>query len=114
MTIGNRVLVLLRENGLKQKDLAEYLHTKPSTVNGWKAENRNPSSDMIIPICEFLSVSPVFLLTGKQEEDPCSNNELAGVARKLSPTGQKELLDYANYLLYKESVAADPELKQAK
>lgn len=35
MTIGNRVIYLLKQKKLKQKDLAEYLETKPSTVNGW-------------------------------------------------------------------------------
>lgn len=73
MTIGNRVLYLLKKNGLKQKDLAEYIGTKPSTVNGWKQENRNPSSNLIIPICEFLNISIIYLLTGIEENN---NNEI--------------------------------------
>lgn len=68
MTIGNRVLDLLSKKGKKQKDLANYLHTGASTINGWKSENRNPSSDMIIPICEFLGVTCEFLLTGEEKE----------------------------------------------
>lgn len=67
MTIGNRVLDLLSEKGLKQKDLAAYLGTKPSTVNGWREPNRNPSSDLIIRICEFLNVSCNYLLTGEEK-----------------------------------------------
>lgn len=73
MTIGNRVLYLLKKNGFKQKDLAEYIGTKPSTVNGWKQENRNPSSNLIIPICEFLNISIIYLLTGIEENN---NNEI--------------------------------------
>lgn len=66
MTIGNRVLTLLNDKGLKQKDLALYLGTKPSTINGWREPNRNPSSDLIVRICEFLGVSCEYLLTGKE------------------------------------------------
>ena len=68
MTIGNRVLELLNQKGLKQKDLASYLGTKPSTVNGWKEINRNPSSELIVRICEFLGVSYEYLLTGKESQ----------------------------------------------
>ena len=75
MTIGNRVLYLLKKNGLKQKDLAEYIDTKPSTVNGWKQENRNPSSNLIIPICEFLNISVIYLLTGIEENNKNEINE---------------------------------------
>lgn len=65
MSVGNRVLELLASKGLKQKDLALFLGTKPSTINGWKEPNRNPSSDLIILICDFLDVSCEYLLTGK-------------------------------------------------
>lgn len=68
MTIGNRVIELLSQKGLKQKDLAEYLGTGTSTINGWKKENRNPSSDMILPICEFLDVDCEFLLSGQHKK----------------------------------------------
>lgn len=73
MTIGNRVLYLLKKNNLKQKELAEYLGTKPSTVSGWKQENKNPSSNFILPICQFLNISVIYLLTGIEENN---NNEI--------------------------------------
>ena len=68
MTVGSRVLSILKSKGLKQKDLAEFLKTGTSTVNGWNQENRNPSCDMIIPICEFLECSCEYLLTGKDDK----------------------------------------------
>lgn len=73
MNIGNRVLELLKQKQLKQKDLAEYLNTGSSTINGWKSQNRNPSSDMIIPICEFLDITPEYLLTGEEKSNDKSN-----------------------------------------
>ena len=73
MTIGNRVIELLTQRNLRQKDLAEYLETSASTINGWRLKNRNPSSDMIIPICEFLGVTPEYLLTGEEKNTDKSN-----------------------------------------
>lgn len=67
MTIGNRVIALLEEKDLKQKDLAAYLGTSPSTVNGWKGAGRNPSIDLLAPICEFLGVPADYLLTGEEK-----------------------------------------------
>ena len=94
MTIGNRVLQLLTEKGLKQKDLADYLKTGASTINGWKSSNRNPSSDMIIPICEFLSVDVHFLLTGVSNSTQTSLNkedmELITLLHKLPPAKRYE------------------------
>ena len=93
MTIGNRVLQILNEKNLKQKDLADHLGTKPSTINGWHEENRNPSSDLIVPICEFLGVSAYFLLTGN--EDPMAgisddDREWLDLIHGLSPEVQRD------------------------
>jgi transcriptional regulator with XRE-family HTH domain len=73
MTIGNRVIELLNQKKIRQKDLAEHLGTSPSTINGWRLKNRNPSSDMVIPICDFLGVTPEYLLTGEEKSNDKSN-----------------------------------------
>ena len=112
MTIGNRVLHLLKEKGLKQKDLADYLHTKPSTVNGWKNTNRNPSCDLIIPICEFLGVSVNTLLTGNEEPASATSAPsgvdplLMRLIFRLSRDQQIELRGYVKRML-DEPGAAD-------
>lgn len=66
LRIGERVFTLLEQKGHTQSELAAFLSTSRSTINGWKKENRNPSSELIVPICEFLGVSVEFLLTGKE------------------------------------------------
>lgn len=111
MTIGNRVLHLLQEKGLKQKDLADYLHTKPSTVNGWKNTNRNPSCDLIIPICEFLGVSANYLLTGADPAtiatvDPLEQ-ELIGLIHQLPRGGKEKVKIFITGLNEGLSVAAE-------
>ena len=70
MTIGARVLLTLKQQGKTQKQLADYLGTKQSTITGWKESNRNPKSETIMPICEFLGVSPTYLLTGVEDGNP--------------------------------------------
>jgi transcriptional regulator with XRE-family HTH domain len=93
MTIGNRVLKLLAEKDLKQKDLAEYLGTKPSTISGWKEGNRNPSSDSIVRICEFLGVSYEYLLTGKDNSEETEQSE-----PEYTTSAERQLLDvYRKY-----------------
>ena len=57
MRIGERVHFFLEQKGKNQAQLAEYLGTSRSTINGWKQPNRNPSSELIVPICEFLGIS---------------------------------------------------------
>lgn len=123
MTIGNRVLEILNQKNLKQKDLATYLGTKPSTVNGWKEQNRNPSSELIVRICEFLNVSYELLLTGKESSSKASpfvseeDAEWLSLIHQLPVEAQYEFRgEIKGYLkrFEEESVAADKKLKQAK
>lgn len=112
MTIGNRVLELLDAKKLKQKDLAAYLGTKPSTVNGWKEPNRNPSSDLIVRICEFLNVSYEYLLTGNETPSAAFSSDDAewlSLIHQLPPEARYEFKgEIKGYLKYMEkSVAVD-------
>ena len=116
MTIGNRVLELLLEKNLTQKELAQYLGTKPSTINGWKEPNRNPSSRAIVPICEFLGVSYEYLLTGKAAPATfiaADTSEWLSLIYQLPPEKQYELKGYIKRMI-DESVAADAPLKKTR
>ena len=93
MRVGERVHILLDEKGKRQKDLADFLGTGTSTVHGWKQGNRNPSSEMLLPICEFLGVSIEYLLTG-EEKDTVSQ---IGSNADLS-TDEADLLSYFRVL----------------
>ena len=110
MTIGERVIAILEEKDVKQKALADFLNTKPSTIHGWKAEGRNPSSEIIIPICEFLGVSPEYLLTGNESVSSIYNDtdphftELKDLYYRLPDRQQGELIGYAKRMV--EEIAA--------
>lgn len=66
MTIGERISQALALAGKSQADLARFLGTKQSTITGWVKEGRVPSSDVVLPICEFAGISPTWLLTGEE------------------------------------------------
>lgn len=110
MTIGNRVIDLLKQKKLKQKDLAAYLHTGTSTISGWNEPNRNPSSDMIIPICDFLGVSCEYLLTGEDKgSTPLSqdDSDWLMLIHKLPVESRYELKGYAKRMLAEAATAPD-------
>ena len=100
MTVGQRIIQILKDRGIQQIELARYLGASQSTVNGWNLKNRNPTSEYIIPICEFLKVTPTYLLTGEEDEKTdytASNDErkLLKCYRQLPPELKSKLLGYA-------------------
>lgn len=102
MSIGERVHTLLEEKGKRQKELADFLGTRASTVNGWKQGNKTPSSELLLPICEFLDISIEYLLTGEERNTvkQISNNndlstdetDLLTYFRELSRSNQRAIL----------------------
>lgn len=76
MRIGEKIHFLLNIKGLKQKDLAVFLNTKPSTINGWKEDNRNPTTEFIVPICEFFDIDISDFFLKEPHELIYANNNL--------------------------------------
>jgi transcriptional regulator with XRE-family HTH domain len=68
LSIIMNLLSILEEKKLKQVDLCNAININTSTMTNWKNRNTDPPAKYIIPICEFLGISPYFLLTGKQED----------------------------------------------
>lgn len=51
---------------ISQKQLAKAINKSPTTVSDWITQNRDIPSECIIPICNYLNISPYILLTGKE------------------------------------------------
>ena len=62
MRLGEKVLKMLEESGRKQNEFANAIGVSTKTVSSWKEENRNPSWNLIVPICRFFGTYPNELL----------------------------------------------------
>lgn len=76
MKIGERIIFLLKEKKLTQKGLSEYVGIKQSTISDWKGKGTSPSSEYIQKICEYLNISPTYLITGKTDMKNLSDEDI--------------------------------------
>ena len=67
--IIQRILQLLEEKNLKMADLCRYRDINTSTMTNWKNRGTDPPAKYIFPICEFLSVSCEYILTGTEKQN---------------------------------------------
>lgn len=64
MQFGEKLVVLRKKKGIKQKDFCQAIGTSIRTVRGWEQEGRYPKShDMYKKIAEVLECSENYLLT---------------------------------------------------
>lgn len=89
--ITKRILNLLKEKHLLQKDLCVSASISESTFSNWVNRNTDPKAKFIIPICEFLGVSTDFLLTGDDSFASSSEDrEWLNLIHSLSPETQRD------------------------
>ena len=62
MRLGDRIMALLEAKNKKPSELADAIGAPRNTVYGWKEQNRNPSSEYVIPICRFFEITPNLIL----------------------------------------------------
>ncbi|MCE5287017.1 MAG: helix-turn-helix domain containing protein [Pelosinus sp.] len=65
MTTIERIVNILDDRGISQKDLCDKTGIKPQTFSTWKKQFSDVPSDKLIAIANFLKVSISFLLTGE-------------------------------------------------
>ena len=66
MDINERIFSILKNRGIKNKELSEGTGIATSTISEWK-KGVNLKPDMIIRVAEFLKLSTDYLLTGKEK-----------------------------------------------
>lgn len=114
MNISQNLSHILKEKKITQKALSKQLGVPTSTINNWIKLNRSIPSEFIIPICEFLDITPYLLLTGenvssksiKSMLDP-DEQDLIDVFKKLSPKSQGQVKERAIVLLEIETPAVN-------
>ena len=63
---AEQLLVLRKEAGMTQVELADKLSVSKGTVAMWETGKRETSYSMLISIADFFEVTVHYLLTGKE------------------------------------------------
>ena len=100
MDILTRILMLLNEKHIQQKELSDYLGLSKCTMTGWKNGNNKSYKKHLPKIAEFFGVSVDYLL-GNETPTTANNftyalyNELA---HDLSEEQIQQLKQFADFL----------------
>lgn len=62
MQLGTRILHILKEQGITQRELANELHLNPNTVNGYIRNRRMPDCETVSKIAFYLNTNTDYLL----------------------------------------------------
>ena len=81
MTIGERVLQLVHDKGMTQKEFSEKTGIPQSTMSSWKGKKQNPSIDKLRVICDTLGVDPYYLVSATESNESL-NSDYITVYRK--------------------------------
>ena len=76
MTIGERVLDLVHQRDMTQKEFSEKTGIPQSTMSSWKGKKQNPSLDKLKVICDTLQVDPYYLISGTESNESLNNDYL--------------------------------------
>ena len=105
MTIGERVIELVRDQGMTQKEFSDRTGIPQSTMSSWKGKKQNPSLDKLKVICDVLRVDPYYLIAGTESNESLHNDYITvdkmdeeyGLLieyRKLDRDGKNRILGY--------------------
>ena len=64
MTVGDRIIEILNNRGIQQLELSKATGISQSCIADWKTKSTSPAANKIIPICDFLGITPEELLRG--------------------------------------------------
>ncbi len=81
MVFGERLLELLEEREITQKEFANMLNIAPTTLNGYIKSSRQPDFELVKTIASELGVSIDYLLDFKGEGINLSAKELSAIMK---------------------------------
>ena len=88
MTASERILQILDERKISQKDFSEWTGIPQSTISDWRKKKTNPGTDKIMIICKVLNITPEWLLSGIEEDGGRGNKPNYYVIDKESELGE--------------------------
>jgi transcriptional regulator with XRE-family HTH domain len=69
MTLGEKLAILLKENNMNQKELAEKIGTTEMTVSRYVRNERQPKADVLSKIASVLNTTTDDLLNRTESND---------------------------------------------
>lgn len=113
----DRILALLKENGITAKKLTSDLEISNSSVSDWKKGSK-PSCDVVVKLAKYFGVSTDYILLGKEspsisKEDLDFLKMFHQLPRDAQLEFRGELKGYLKCLKQQKEDAVEP-LKQAK
>lgn len=101
---GNKLKTLRENNGMLQKQLADYLEISPSTIGMYEQERREPDNNILKKIDNFFGVSTDYLL-----DNDITNNKNETIVREKETL--KKALITTGYMKEEEELS-DEKLKR--
>lgn len=102
MTINERVFFALENQRFSQAQLAKYLEINRANVSRWKERKSDIPSKYIVGIADFLGVSVMYLLTGKEEvEENGADTRLLQLFHSMNEEGKEKALEQLEFFASK-------------
>ena len=104
MDICQNLNSILKERKITQKELCQQIGITESKLSYWLTKGKSIPSEYIVPICKYLNISPIFLLTGQESDSKnqitLSKEEIEFIKeyRYLSDKSQSEIRNTLNHL----------------
>ena len=85
LQIVERISEICRKKGIVRKEVSDALKLPDNCFSNWSARGTVPAGDVCIRIANYLKVSAVWLITGKEEGMSNEEKKLLSIYQKLSP-----------------------------
>lgn len=113
MNFGPTLKMLRKQKGLRQKDLADYLHVSRPTIAGYETKNKQPDFEKLEQLANLFEVSVDYLITGTDRSLPVVNRskdehylmqltKLANAFDSLQASSREDLLKFSELLLLRD------------
>jgi transcriptional regulator with XRE-family HTH domain len=106
--LNERLNQLVIESNLKPAEIARRAGLSKATLSRYlNDDDREPMFSFVIKIANFFNVSSEWLWGATDERRPFRDVSIIDIYEKLTPENKKEVLNYASYLLSKETESKD-------
>jgi len=99
LSVIGRIVRILEDRNISQKDVCTKLGINSSTFSTWKKQHGNVPNDKLLIIADFLKVSLTYLLTGEGSEEIIElsdqEKELLRIFNALNIKGKAALISRA-------------------